>query len=113
MLEVKPTWWMAYTVLRRHAMISARILFCVLLLGAGILSLVFVLQGKPISLDILRQIYIKNRGFILWLLLMIYMYPVSMYAAIRSWQYKYKKFRIIIYETPHPGTKAGVDNVSS
>lgn len=104
---------MAYTVLRMHIFISVLILSFLSLIGFAILSSVMVLQGKPVSLEILYQIYIKYRPLIGRLIFMIYMYPVSLYAAIKSWQYKYRDFRLVIYETSAPGPKARMDNVSS
>lgn len=104
---------MAYTVIRRHTFISSLILSSLIMIGIGVLSLIMVLQGQPVSLEILYQIYMKYRPVVWRIIFMIYMYPVSLYAAIKSWQYKYKDFRIVIYKTSHPGTKVSMDNVSS
>lgn len=113
MQEIKPTWKMAYIVIRRHAFLSAFLLLGCLFMGAAVVSLVLILKGEPVSLDILNQIYIKYKGFIAWLLFALYAYPVSLYAAIRSWQYKYKDFRIVIYQTAQPESRGGMDKVAS
>ena len=113
MQEIKPNWKIAYVVVRRHALISAVVLFGCFLVGTAVVSLVLMLQGEVVSLNVLHQIYIKYKGFISWLLFTLYAYPVSIYAAIRAWQYKYKNFRFVIYQVAQPESRVGMDNVAS
>jgi hypothetical protein len=113
MQEIKPTWKIAYTVIRRHALISALLLLGCFLVGTVVVSLALILQGEEVSFTILHQIYGKYKGFISWLLFALYAYPVSLYAAIRTWQYKYKDFRFVIYQTAQPESRDGIDKVAS
>jgi len=113
MQEIKPDWKIAYIVLRYHTIISAGLLLGCFILGTAFVSLVLHVQGEVVNLDVLHQIYIKNRGLISSMLFALYAYPVSYYAAIKSWQHKYKNFHIVIYQRVQPESKAGIDNVAS
>ena len=65
MQEIKPTWWIAHKIIRRHAMIAGLLLLLVMLLGAALISLILVWRGEAVSLDILREIFMKYRPLFL------------------------------------------------
>lgn len=113
MQEIKPTWEMAYRIMRRHTFVSGCITLTIIVLATLILSLVLHLRGEAVSIAVLREFFMKYRPFITWSLVHIHLFPVNMYASRRALQYKYRGFRVVVYATAESEVKVGMDNVSS
>lgn len=112
MREIKPNWRIAHTIARRHAMIAGSLMTIVILIGAAVMSLVLMCQGQVVSLHNLHEIFIKYQPLFVRGILLIYLLPVNLISIILALQYKYKRFRVVIYATTQPERKRWIDNIS-
>ncbi len=112
MLEIKPNWRIAHTIARRHGMIAGSLMMIVILLGMAVMSLVLVHQGQAVSLHNLHELFIKYQPLFVRGMLLIYLLPVNLFSIILALQYKYKRFRVVIYATAQPERKKWIDNVA-
>ncbi|MBX9587381.1 MAG: hypothetical protein K2X50_08995 [Gammaproteobacteria bacterium] len=113
MREIKPTWRIAHTIARRHAMIAGSLMTIVILVGAAVISLILASRGEVVSLHNLYEIFIKYQPLFIRGLLMIYLLPVNLLSIILALQYKYKRFRVVIYATAQPERRGWMANIAS
>ncbi len=112
MREIKPTWRIAQTIARRHALIAGSLMTIVILVGAAVFSLVLASRGEVVSLHNLHEIFIKYQPLFVRGLLLIYLLPVNLFSIILALQYKYKRFRVVIYATAQPEPRRWIDNIA-
>lgn len=112
MREIKPNWRIAHTIARRHAMIAGSLMMIAILIGVGVISLVLISKGQPVSLHKLHEIFINYKPLFVRGMLMIYLLPVNLLSIILALQYKYKRFRVVIYAVAQPERRKWIDNIA-
>lgn len=111
--EIPPSWKIANAVIRVHVLWALGTTATLTLGLISFIALFIYLRGGVVSVDVLYDILLKYRGIFLWLLASFHLGPVTLYAVIRSFTHKYRKFRVVIYAVDKPVKGAKMANVST
>lgn len=102
MQEIKPNWRMAREISGRHTIISGKLTNLVILAALLVLTVVFLVQGKSLSFGLYLSFIGEYRQFILPGILFFHFGPANLYGIIKTLQYKFPNFRIVIYGHKQP-----------
>lgn len=97
MQEIKPTLMMARQISGRHTIISGKITNLAILVALLVLTVVFMVQGKPLSATLYFDFILENRKYITAGVLMFHFGPSNLYAIMKVLQYPFPNFSLVIY----------------